>query len=139
MSVWLGIALVVIGLIAVAVVVLAADVARGDVGGGRHTLERARRILVVATDEQTTTGADRWVREQRREHPELQCFVLAEPDGQGLFMAIEDVIDRERPDAVVMARHASERPSVLEGTYARLKDELRIPVDAIYVGEEAGA
>jgi hypothetical protein len=136
MTVWLGISLVVAGLAAVALIVLAADIARGDVGGGRHTLERARRILVVATDEETTAGADRWVREQRAAHPELQCFVLAESEGQDLYMAVEEVIDRERPDAVVMARHAREHSAALEGTYARLRDELRVPVDAIYVAAE---
>jgi hypothetical protein len=136
-SVWAGLALVIGGLAAVALVVLVADVARGDVGGGRHTLERARRILVVSTDDETTKAADRWVREQRGEHPRLQCFVLSQPEGQDLYMAVEDVIDRERPDAVVVARRASERNAPLEGTYARLKDELRVPVDAIYVGEGA--
>jgi nucleotide-binding universal stress UspA family protein len=134
-SVWVGIALVVGGLVAVALVILAADVARGDVGGGRHTMQRARRILVVATDEETTAEADRWIEQQRGEHPQLQCFVLTQPEGQALFMAIEDVIDRERPDAVVMARHSGEHTSTLSGTYARLRDELRVPVDAIYVGE----
>jgi hypothetical protein len=133
-SVWLGIALVVGGLVAVALVILAADVARGDVGGGRHTMQRARRILVVATDDETTAEADRWIEQQRREHPQMQCFVLTRPEGQALFMAIEDVIDRERPDAVVMARHAQQHTAVLEGTYARLKEELRVPVDSIYVG-----
>lgn len=136
MSVWLAITLVIVGLAAVAIAILIADVARGDVGGGRHTLERARRILVIATDDETTAGADRWVEEQRREHPQLQAFVLSHPDGNDLYMQIEGVIERERPDAVVMARHASESLSTLEGTYGRLKEDLRVPVDAIYIGGE---
>jgi hypothetical protein len=49
MSGWLAIGLVVVGMAAVAVTVLLFDIARGDVGGGRHTLARARRLLVIAT------------------------------------------------------------------------------------------
>jgi hypothetical protein len=136
-SVWLAIGLIVIGLFAVALVVLVVDVARGDVGGGRHTMERARRILVVATDDETRSGAENWIAEQRHERPSLQCFQLVGDEGQDLYMAIEELIERERPDAVVIARHARERRSELGGTYGRLKEELQVPVDAIYVGAVA--
>jgi hypothetical protein len=63
MNGWLVIGLIVLGLAAVALAILVSDVARGDVGGGRHTMERARRLLVVATDAETRGGADRWIRE----------------------------------------------------------------------------
>lgn len=135
MSGWLAIGLVVIGLLAVAGVVLAFDIARGDVGG-RHTMARARRILVVATDERTGAEADRWAAAQREERPELQCFVLVEPEGQSLYEAIHEVLDRERPDAIVMVRYESERESHTD-TYARLKEEGVGPIDTIWVVREA--
>lgn len=139
MSVFWVIGLVLLGLVVVAVVVLLYDVARGDVGGGRHTMERARRVLVVATDERTRAGADRWIDEQHREHPTLQFFVLEGEDGQDLFMDVQSAVERERPDAVVMARHEEDSHGVLEGTFGRLKEDLHVPVDAIYVGAEARA
>lgn len=139
MSAWLALGLLVAGLIAVALAILAADVARGDVGGGRHTMERARRLLVVATDEQTRAGAERWIDEQRREHPDRQFFVLADAEGQDLLMAIEQAIERERPDAVVVARHEEEVHSTLAGVYGMLKENARVPVDAIYVDRETVA
>ena len=136
MSGWLAIGLVVLGLVAVAVIVLVLDVVRGDVGGGRHTMERARRLLVVAVDESTRRGAERWIEEQRVEHPDRQFLVLADAEGEELWLAIQDAIERERPDAIVVARHAGESRSVLVGTYGRLKEDLRVPVDAIYVDPE---
>jgi hypothetical protein len=139
MSGWLAIGLVVIGFVGVACVVLVFDVLRGDVGGGRHTLARARRLLVVATDADTEAGAEDWISEQRTEHPDLQCFVLSEHEGQELFMAIQGAIDRERPDAIVMVRHTGESHWAHEGTYGRLKEEQRVPVDAIFVGEGSRA
>lgn len=138
-STWLALGLVIAGLVAVALAILAADVARGDVGGGRHTMARARRLLVVATDEQTRGGAERWIEEQRREHPDSQFFVLADAEDQELFMAIQEAIERERPDAVVVARHEEESHSTLAGVYGRLKDDARVPVDAIYVAKETAA
>lgn len=138
MNIWLGIALVVGGLAAVAIAILLVDVVRGDVGGGRHTLERARRLLVVATDAETTAEADRWVQGQRGEHPDLQCFVLSRPDDQNLYMEIEELIDRESPDAILMVRRPDDGHG-LAGTYGRLKEELRVPVDAIYLGQEGAA
>ena len=138
MSGFLAIGLVVIGLAGVAAVVLMFDVLRGDVGGGRHTLARARRVLVVATDERTEAGAEAWIDAQRAERPDLQIFTLTAPEGQELFMAIEEAIAGDRPDAIVMARHARERHAE-EGTYARLKQEGRVPVDSIFVEEEARA
>lgn len=135
MSPWLAIGLVVVGLVAVALAILAADVARGDVGGARHTIERARRLLVVATDERTRDGAERWIQEQLSEHPDRQFFVLADAEGQELYVAIREAIERERPDALVVARHSEESHSVHAGVYGRLKEDLSVPVDAIYVGE----
>lgn len=136
MSGWLAIGLVAVGLVAVALIILAMDVARGDVGGGRHTLARARRLLVVATDDVTLRGADRWIDEQRRQRPELQCFVLCDPEGQDLFMDIQHAIARESPDAIVMVRHQEEHHAEHAGTFGRLKDELTVPVDAVFVSKE---
>lgn len=133
MSGWVAIGLVVIGLAGVALAVLIADLYRGDIGGGRHTMARARRLLVVATDKATVDHAESWVTEQRRERPELQCFVLVDPDGQGLFEAVQDVIDRERPDAMVMVRHEQDRHATQTGTYGRLKAQGLLPIDTIYV------
>ena len=70
MSVWLAFGLIVGGLAVVAVAVLVTDIARGDVGGGRHTMARARRLLVVALDPGTRAGAERWIAEQREEDPD---------------------------------------------------------------------
>lgn len=137
MSVWLAIGLVALGLIAVAAVMLIGDIVRGDVGGGRHTLERARRLLVVATDAQTRGGAERWIDEQRIEHPERQFLVLADIEGQELFEAVQGAIERERPDAIVVTRHDEESHSMLSGIYGRLKEDSPIPVDAIYVARDA--
>jgi hypothetical protein len=139
MTGWLAIGLVVLGLVGVALIVFAFDVARGDVGGGRHTMERARRLLVVAADEVTRDGAERWVAEQRREHPLLQCFVLGDPGDADQYMAIEDVVQREHPDAIVVVRSAEDRDSQLAGIYGRLKEGQSVPVDAIYVTEEAAS
>ena len=137
MSGWVAIGLVVAGLVGVAVAILISDILRGDVGGGgRHTLERARRLLVVATDDRTGARADEWVAEQRREHPRLQCFVLVQPEGQGLFEAVENAIERESPDAMVMVRHESDRSSHMTDTYARVREQGLLPVDAIYVEDE---
>ena len=138
MSGWLAIALVVGGLAAVAIAILVADIARGDVGGGRHTMERVRRLLVVATDDDTRAGAERWIEEQRREHPDRQFFVLADAEGQELYMAVRDAIERERPDAIVVTRHEDDSHSTLEGIYGRLKEHGTLPVDAIYV-ERSGS
>ena len=135
MSGWLALGLVVIGLVGVACVVLVFDVLRGDVGGGRHTLARARRLLVVATDAETEAGAERWITEQREENPALQCFLLVQPEGQELFMSIQEAIDRDRPDAIVMVRHGGPGHWAHEGTFGRLKEEQRVPVDAIFVEE----
>ena len=139
MGVFAGIGLVVIGLLVVAACVLVFDLFSGHLGGARHTMERARRLLVVATDEETSAGADRWVKQQRKEHPQLQCFVLVEPEGQGLFMAVEEVIERERPDALVMVRHAGETHLSESGTYGRLKEQLEIPIDTVSPSGDGGA
>jgi hypothetical protein len=137
MSGFLAVGLVVAGLVAVALVILALDVARGDVGG-HHTMERARRLLVVATDAATAAGANRWIEEQRLEHPRLQYFVLEGEDDQQTYLDVEYAIEQNRPDAVVVARLQGESHSALTGLYGRLKEDLQIPVDAIYVeGERA--
>ncbi len=132
MSVWLAIGLVVIGLVVVALAILAADIARGDVGGGRHTMARARRLLIIATDDETGEEADRWVREQRSEKADLQCFVLVESEGQDLFMAVQDVVERERPDALILVHHEEERHGHEAPTFDRIREQFTIPIDTIY-------
>lgn len=139
MSGWLAIGLVVGGLVMVALVILTVDVVRGDVGGGRHTMERARRLLVVATDERTAAGADRWITEQHKERPDMQFFVLTGPDDQHLYMQVQGAVELDRPDAIVVARHAEESHSVLAGLYGRLKEDAELPVDAIYVDKQTAA
>jgi hypothetical protein len=136
MSVWLAIGLLAAGLVAVAAVMLIADIARGDVGGGRHTMERARRLLIIATDDETRDGAERWIDEQRVEHPERQYLVLADAEGQDLYMAVQDAIERERPDVIVVTRHDEDSHSMMSGVYGRLKEDAPVPVDAIYVARE---
>jgi hypothetical protein len=138
-SVWLAFGLIVIGLGIVAVAVLISDIARGDVGGGRHTMARARRLLVIATDPGTRAGAERWIAEQRAEDPERQFFMLDDVGDEELMRAIEHAIDHDRPDAVIVARHEGESHMTLSGIYGALKEESRVPVDAIYVSTEAPA
>jgi hypothetical protein len=130
---WLALGMFVIALIAVALIILALDVARGDVGGGRHTMERARRLLVVSTDEETARGAETWMDRQLVEHPRMQCFVLTGADDQESYLDIQEAIEQHRPDAVVVARHQQDSHTSLDGLYGRLKEDLHIPVDAIYV------
>ena len=130
--------MVVAGLIGVAVVMLIFDYARGDIGG-RHTLARSRRILVVATDGATADRAEEWVAEERIERPDLQCFVLVEPEGEGLYQGIHDVLDREAPDTIVYVRHAEEKDHGHSGTIARLRDEGVGPIDSIYVAGGAAS
>jgi DNA-binding transcriptional LysR family regulator len=135
---FLAIGLVVIGLIGVALAILAFDVARGDVGGGRRTLARARRLLVVATDPAAMAGIEGWIEEQQREYPRMQLFVLEGRNDQESYMAIQEAVEQNRPDAVVVARDQHESHTTLSGMYGRLKEDLHIPVDAIYVESRFG-
>jgi hypothetical protein len=135
---WVAIALIIAGLIGVAVVMLIFDVLRGDIGG-RHTLSRARRILVVATDGPTADRAEEWVAAERIERPDLQCFVIVEPEGEGLYQSIHDALDREGADSIVFVRKASERHEEHTGTLARLHDEGVGPIDTIFVHDQVTA
>jgi DNA-binding transcriptional LysR family regulator len=137
-NVFLSIGLVVVGLVGVALLILAFDVARGDVGGGHHTLARARRLLVVATDPAAMAGVDQWIEEQQREHPRMQLFVLEGRNDQDSYMAVQEAIEQNRPDAVIVARDEHETHASLSGMYGRLKEDLHIPVDAIYVESRFG-
>lgn len=139
MSAWLALGMFIIALVVVALIILAMDVARGDVGGGRHTMERARRLLVVSTDATTARGAEAWMDSQLVEHPRMQCFVLAGADDQESYLDIQEAIAQHRPDAVVVARHHEDSHTTLDGLYGRLKEDLEIPVDAIYVEGGTGA
>lgn len=113
------------------------DVSRGDIGG-RHTLARARRILVVATDEDTAARAEEWIAQERAERPDLQCFLLVESDSEELYQRVHYSLDHDVPDSIVFVRHAADRHEAHTGTYARLHDEGVGPIDAIYL-EEAKA
>jgi hypothetical protein len=139
MSVWLAIGFLVFALVAVAIAILITDIARGDLGGGRHTMARAGRLLVVATDPETRAGAQRWVDEQRAENAERQFFLLEDTEGEELHLAVEHATERYKPDAIVVARHEGESPAALTGLYGSLKEDARVPVDAIYVGAEGAA
>jgi len=138
MSGFAVIAMVVGALVVVALIVLALDLMRGDVGGGRHTLARARRVLVVASDPETRAEGERWAVERRREQPELDYVFVEAPEGEGLYRAVQDAIEREHPDAIVVVRHDEEDHWALHGTYGRLKEEQPLPIDVIYV-TRAGA
>ena len=139
MSVWLAFGLIVAGLVVVAIAILITDIARGDVGGGRHTMERAQRLLIVATDPQTTRGAERWIAEQRSEHPDRQFFRLDAPGGGDLSPAVTSGTGRDRRVAVGGARRDDESHTLLSGLYGALKEDATVPVDAIYVGAEGTA
>jgi hypothetical protein len=139
MSGWLAIGLIVIGLLVVALAVLGFDMSRGDVGGGRHTMARARRLLVIATDEETGRAADLWVGEQRAGRPEMQCFVLVEPDGQELFMAVQSAIERESPDALVVIERETDQRDHHNVTIERIREQFMLPIDTVFAngGSEA--
>jgi hypothetical protein len=136
-SVWLAFGLIVGGLIVVAIAILITDIARGDVGGGRHTMARARRLLVIALDPGTREGAERWIAEQREKEPDRRFFLLDDTEGEDPLLAVEHAIDHDRPDAIVVARPEGENPRLETGVYGALKEERRVPVDAIYVSSEA--
>lgn len=131
---WVAIGLVFAGLIGVAIVMLIFDVTRGDIGG-RHTLARARRILVVATDGPTADRAEQWVAAERLERSDLQCFLLVEPEGEALYQGIHEFLDRETADSIVYVRHGSERHQEHTGTIARLHDEGVGPIDSIFLDD----
>lgn len=102
-------------------------------------MERARRLLVVATDAETRAGAERWIRHQRVDHPDHQFFVLADTEGQELYLAVQEAIERDNPDAIIVTRHEGDSQTTLSGLYGALKEDLLLPVDAIYVDKEQTA
>lgn len=138
MNGFVAIGLIAAGLAGVAIVMLIFDLSRGDIGG-RHTLARARRLLVTATDEATAAKAEEWIAQERIERPDLQCFLIVEPEGEELYQRINYSLEREAPDSIVMVRHADERHEHHTGTYARLHDQGVGPIDCIYLEEEANA
>lgn len=137
MSVWLGLGMIIGVLVIVAVALLISDIARGDVGGGRHTMERAERLLVVADDPGLLAGADPWIAEQREKYPDKRILVLEEVTAEDVPSAVHYAIEREKPDAIVVARSFRDDPASLGGLYGELKESAGVPVDAIYV--KAGA
>ena len=137
MSGWLTIGLVVLGLGAVAAAMLLVDSLRGDVGG-RHTFARARRVLVVAGDDEARARAEAWIAEQGEARPELECVLVAEPEGQTLFEAVAEAVERARPDGIVMVRRRADLHDETS-TYARLREQGFGPMDSIYVEDEVRA
>jgi hypothetical protein len=135
---FVAIGLVIAGLVGVLIIILIFDFSRGDIGG-RHTLARARRILVVATDDATAARAEAWIEAERSERPDLQCFLLVEGDGEELYQRVHHALESEAPDTIVMVRHAAERHDAHTGTYARLHDEGVGPIDCIYLEEAVKA
>jgi hypothetical protein len=135
---FVAIGLVIAGLVGVLIIMLIFDYSRGDIGG-RHTLARARRILVVATDAATAARAEAWIEEQRAERQDLQCFLLVEEEGEELYQRVHHALDHEVPDTIVMVRHAAEQHDAHTGTYARLHDEGVGPIDSIYLEETVTA
>lgn len=139
MSVWLAFGMIIGVLVIVAVAVLISDIARGDVGGGRHTMARAQRLLVVAESPALIAGAEPWITEQRAENPEKQFLVLEDVPEDDVSAAVHYAIDREKPDAIVVARSYRDDPHSLGGLYGALKEDAPVPVDAIYVKAEVSA
>lgn len=138
MSVWLAFGMIIGALVIVAVAILISNIARGDVGGGRHTMARAQRLLVVAESPALIAGAEPWIKEQRAENPEKQFLVLEDVEDD-VSAAVHYAIDREKPDAIVVARSYRDDPHSLGGLYGELKEDAPVPVDAIYVKAEVSA
>jgi hypothetical protein len=139
MSVWLAFGMIIGALVIVAVAILISDIARGDVGGGRHTMARAQRLLVVAETRALIAGAEPWIAEQRTEYPDKQILVLEDVPDDDVSAAVHYAIDREKPDAIVVARNFRDDPHSLGGLYGELKEDSQVPVDAIYVKAEVTA
>jgi hypothetical protein len=137
MSVWLAFGMIIGVLAIVAIAILITDVARGDVGGGRHTMARAERLLIVADEPGLLAGAETWISEQRTENPQRQIFVLEDPEGESLPEAVDRALERYKPDGIVVARSYRDDPGSLGGIYGALKEDSVVPVDAIYVTAEA--
>lgn len=114
-------------------VVLFNDVIGGAIGG-RKTLERARRLLVVSLGEGTESAAAEWRDRHVATHPDVEC-TLERPAGgtdYAVFQATERAINKYNPDAVVWVLPAHDRHSH-ESAYAAARRELTIPMDAVYV------
>ena len=133
----LGILLVIL-LVIIAFSMLFADALRGAIGG-RRTLERARRLLVVSIDDATERAARGWIERFRADHPATRCVPLRVGDGSDgdTYIAVQQEIEKTDPDGVVWALHESSRHSE-EGPYAMARRELELPMDAIYVPADGG-
>ena len=126
-------------LVVIALCVLFADTLRGAIGG-RQTLERARLLMVVSTDDQTERAARDWIERFTIDHPGSRCLPLrvdAGDDGE-IYMAVQQKIAVSSPDALVWALPEGRKHSE-EGPYAMAKRELSIPMDAIYVAGDSAA
>jgi hypothetical protein len=65
--------------------------------------------------------------------------VLADTEGQELYLAVQEAIDRDNPDAIIVTRHDDDSHTTLNGVYGALKEDLLLPFDAIYVTKESQA
>lgn len=137
--VWIIIASVLLLLVVVAAMTLSADYMRGAFGGNM-TLARAKKVLVVSTDDDTRERAAAWMGRHRAEYPHATSVALHitnQPDAR-TFELFEEALKRERPDAVVWALHDEQHGSH-EGPYAMAKEQLNVPMDAIYTSGETTA
>lgn len=125
----------------VAVVLLSTDVLKGDIGG-RHTLERARKLLVVSTDDATKARGADWAAHHAETHADVKIVPLDASQVQGdfnVYLHVQEAINAEQPDAVVWVLHGDEGRHPEEGPYAMAKRELGVPMDAIVVSDSEPA
>jgi hypothetical protein len=128
-------AVIVLG--AIALILLSSDVVKGNIGG-RHTLERARKLLVVSADEPTRARGDDWSAHHAEKHPDVEIVPLDVSGADGDFaayLAVQEAINAQKPDGLIWVLHTGESRHAEEGPYAMAKRELNIPMDAIFASE----
>ena len=97
-----------------------------------HVADAAERE--AEADRLVSLGASRVDWDRYPDDPDF--IVLADTEGQELYMAVQEAVERERPDAILVTRHDEDSHSTLSGIYGRLKEDLPVPVDAIYVARD---
>lgn len=136
--VWIVISSVILVLVIIAASFLGADYMRGALGG-YMTLERAKSVLVVSTDDETRARAERWIAKNRAEHPDCETVALhLTGNDTNVFESFEQELKQRKPDAVVWSLHDEFHHSH-EGPYAMAKSQLTVPMDAIYTSGETTA
>lgn len=129
---WIAIAVVFVLLLIIAGSFLTADVMRGAVDG-HGTLERARVLLIVSTDDPTQAEARRWIENHNASHPDARCVPVHSTAGEefDVYQDFQKALAEHSPDVVVWALHSDEHHSH-ETAFAMAKRELTVPIDAIY-------